>query len=86
MLAPGGRIVLSHVQGGNFVKDECRRNPSIAIRIMPNDRISLLMMADELGMRLVEKNELLRKVTTYDESVDGNDGQFYLVALEKKAL
>lgn len=83
LLCPGGRIILSHVQGGDFVKDECRKNPSIAVRNMPN-KISLNMLADELGLRLLQREELLKECQ-YDPKLDGKGDKFYLCALQKNS-
>ena len=85
MLATGGHIVLSHVRGERFVKEECQKNPSLAVRKMPN-RMDLLLTADQLGMRVLPKSELLlsAEMDGTNDLDDQNNGDFYLVALEKK--
>jgi 2-polyprenyl-3-methyl-5-hydroxy-6-metoxy-1,4-benzoquinol methylase len=83
LLKPGGRIVLAHVNGAKFVRDECLKNPAVAVRNMPNN-VNLSTMADMLGLRLVHKSELL-ETTDFDENLDGDIDVFYLVALEKPA-
>jgi SAM-dependent methyltransferase len=75
------RIVLSHVQGAKFVRDECRTSQGVAVRNMPN-RISLEDYAKLMGMRVVLKEELLQGIPEYDPTLDGKDDDFYLVALE----
>jgi SAM-dependent methyltransferase len=80
LLQPGGRIILSHVNGSDFVKDECKKNPGIAVRSMPNN-ISLDIMAHDLGLKILRKRDMNLK--DYNESLDGDDGKFYLVVLEK---
>mmetsp|Transcript_20412 Transcript_20412/g.38352 ORF Transcript_20412/g.38352 Transcript_20412/m.38352 type:complete len:141 (-) Transcript_20412:215-637(-) len=81
---PGSRIVLSHVEGAKFVKEECRTSMGAAAREMPNN-VSLQDYAYELGMNVVNKEELLASDSIdYDEDLDGDDGQFYLVVLETK--
>ena len=84
--ATKSRIVLSHVQGNKFVKDECRTSQGVAVRNMPN-KVSLEDYAKILNMRVVYKDELLSSTTenndnNYDPTLDGDDDQFYLVALE----
>jgi SAM-dependent methyltransferase len=80
LLKPCGRIVLSHVNGAKFVKDECKKNPSVAVRTMPNNR-NLEVMAAVAGLKILEKSKL--QLVDYDESLDGGDEDFYLVVLEK---
>lgn len=36
VLKPRGRIVIAHVNGAKFVRQECKKNPSVAARYMPN--------------------------------------------------
>lgn len=81
MLKPQGRIVLSHVNGGKFVKEECMSNPFVAVRNMPNN-ISLISMAEMMGYQVLDKVALLEGVE-FDDSLDGNQDDFYLVALQK---
>lgn len=78
-----GRIVLSHVQGATFVQQECQTSQDVAVRKMPN-RASLEEYARLLGMKVVEKEELVADldVTKFDPIQDGDDQSFYLVALE----
>jgi SAM-dependent methyltransferase len=78
----GSRIVLSHVNGAKFVKEECRTSMGVACRSMPNT-VSLENYAGLLGMEAVYKGRLLEGLE-YDEEVDGDDDDFYLVALERK--
>lgn len=75
------RIVLSHVQGAKFVRDECRTSQGVAVRNMPNG-ISLEDYAKLMGMRVVLKDELLQDIPDYDPTLDGKEDDFYLVALE----
>ena len=80
MLKPGGRVIISHVQGANFVKQECRSNPNIAVSRLPE--WPPLLALPNVRVMLTEQavQELL------NESVHPNDadtGTFYLVVLEK---
>lgn len=77
----GSRIVLSHVNGAKFVKDECRNSMGVAVRSMPSAS-SLETYGGLLGMKVVSKEELLEG-RDFDKEKDGNDDDFYLVALEK---
>jgi len=81
LLLPGGRLVLSHVNGANFVKDECQKNPGIAVRSMPNN-ISLDIIAHDIGLTVIRKKDM-EFFKRYDVSFDEDDGKFYLVVLEK---
>mmetsp|Transcript_8997 Transcript_8997/g.18438 ORF Transcript_8997/g.18438 Transcript_8997/m.18438 type:complete len:393 (+) Transcript_8997:131-1309(+) len=80
ILAPGGRIVLSHVQGGRFVRDEVRRNPMAgACREMP-DGAGLDEIAASLGLRV-----LLDKADAAGGDLrpeDANMDDFYLAVLQ----
>lgn len=80
LLKPGGRIVLSHVNGAKFVKDECKRNPAVAVRTMPN-KLNLDVMAAVAGLKILEKSML--HLVDYNERLDGDDEVFYLEVLEK---
>lgn len=80
LLNPGGRIVLSHVNGGKFVQDECRQNPLVAVRGMPNN-LNLATMAELAGLVILDKSSSLG--TELDPKLDGNNDDFYLVVLEK---
>jgi len=83
ILRPGGRIIISHVNGAYFVKDECQKNPGVAVRTMPN-KISLEMMADVMGMKVIRKDKM--GLTDLDPNFDGDDEKFYLVVLEKPTV
>ena len=87
------RIVLSHVQGAKFVKDECRTSQGVAVRNMPN-KVSLEDYAKLMNMKVLYKEEILingmgssnnddDNNNKYDPQLDGDDDQFYLVALEE---
>jgi SAM-dependent methyltransferase len=80
LLKHKGRIVLSHVNGAKFVKDECQKNPGVAIRNMPNN-LNLETMAVQFGLRVLGKSSL--KLQQYDEGLDGSDDEFYLIVFEK---
>ena len=80
-LRPGGRIVLTHVNGAKFVEDECKKNPAVAVRTMPNN-LNLDTMAKLVGLNILEKSVFLGE---YDGSLDGDSDDFYLGALEKAA-
>ena len=80
LLQNGGHIVLSHVNGAEFVKDECKKNPGIAVRSMPNN-VSLDIIAHDLRLKVIRKKEM--GLEDYDDTLDGDDGKFYLVVLEK---
>lgn len=79
---PGSRIVMSHVNGAKFVREECQTSMGVAVRKMPN-KVSLEDYAYNLNMKVVYKTELLAS-SEYDEDLDGDDDKFYLVALERK--
>jgi len=81
MLNPGGRIILSHVNGGIFVADECKKNPSLAVRNMPN-KVNLNTMAQLLGLTIADKQTLLAG-HDFNPDLDGANDDFYLVILEK---
>ena len=81
------RIVLSHVQGAKFVKDECRTSQGVAVRNMPN-KVSLEDYAKLMNMKVLYKEEILidgidKSNNKYDPQLDGDDDQFYLVVLEE---
>jgi len=78
LLNKGGRIVISHVNGSTFVKEECIKNPGVAVRNMPN-KTSLQIIADTLEMNLLEQTEL--PLTLDEDDIDNRD--FYLMVLEK---
>lgn len=80
ILKSGGRIILSHVNGAKFVKDECKKNAGVAVRTMPN-RVNLEVMAAVAGLKVIEKSTL--QLVDYNQSLDGDDEDFYLVVLEK---
>jgi trans-aconitate methyltransferase len=92
MLKNNGRIVLAHVEGSKFVQQECRSNPKVAVRTMPNSA-SLQQYANFFKLDILSKQNLLVSSvsddsnndanTIYDQEVDGADEQFYLVALAK---
>lgn len=82
---PGSRIVLSHVNGAKFVREECQTSMGVAVRKMPN-KVSLEDYAYyNLNMKVIYKTELLDTSNSdYDEDLDGDDDEFYLVVLERK--
>jgi SAM-dependent methyltransferase len=80
-LTAKGRLVLCHVNGAKFVQEECLTNPSVAVRTMPNV-VSLQNMAELLGMKVLDKTQLLEHVESFIYDIDGNADQFYLEALE----
>ena len=45
--------MLTHANGAKFVKDECKRNPAVAVRNMPNN-LSLDTMAKLVGLKVLE--------------------------------
>ena len=81
ILKPGGRIVLSHINVGKFVTDECKKNPMLAVRNMPNN-ININTMATILGLKVMDKALIFENVE-FDPELDGNNEDFYLVILEK---
>lgn len=81
-LMPGGRIVLTHVNGGKFVQTECRTNPTVAVSAMPT-REFLDSVATELGCTVIDQRLLLEKATAVDPS-DLNADSFYLSVLENQ--
>ena len=80
LLKPGGRIVIAHVNGAKFVKTECQKNPSLAVRNMPS-KVNLETMATLVGLKVLDKKML--RLVEYEETLDGETDDFYLVALEK---
>mmetsp|Transcript_12538 Transcript_12538/g.27679 ORF Transcript_12538/g.27679 Transcript_12538/m.27679 type:complete len:421 (-) Transcript_12538:280-1542(-) len=82
LLAPGGSIVLSHVQGGRFVRDEVKRNPMAgACAVMPTED-ELRIYADEMGFSVVGKEEIMGPDPVDVDDVDLED--FYLIVLRKQ--
>jgi SAM-dependent methyltransferase len=77
-----GRIVIAHAMGSKFVANECRTSPSVALSRLPPMETTLRDIADELGMRVMTKQELLRGFDglTLQES-DVSESNFYLAAL-----
>lgn len=69
LLKPGGRIVISHVQGGDFVQEERNGNAAMCLSIMPSvqDLIAEAKAVGGLQVLPVEEASL---------------GSFYLVVLE----
>lgn len=80
LLKPGGRIVIAHINGAKFVKTECQKTPSVAVRNMPST-VNLETMATLAGLKVLDKKML--QLVEYDETLDGETEDFYLVALEK---
>lgn len=87
-------ILLAHVEGSKFVQQECRSNPKVAVRAMPNIA-SLQQYANLFNLNILSKQDLLVSsvaaaanddvlTTIYDPQLDGNDEQFYLVGLETR--
>ena len=81
LLKPGGRIVLSHINGGKFVTDECKKNPMLAVRNMPNN-VNINTMATILGLKVIDKAQIFEGLE-FDTGLDGNNDDFYLVILQK---
>jgi SAM-dependent methyltransferase len=80
LLAPGGRVVLAHVNGAEFVRDEQRGNPMTVRSLMPSlDELEAWCAPGgelgELGLRVVPPDQL--------GSMRDLDA-FYLVALERQ--
>jgi SAM-dependent methyltransferase len=73
-----GRIVISHVHGASFVRNECRSK--IACQELPTMN-TLLDIAHDLGLQLLTKIDLLGESLNPN---DADDKNFYLVALEKQ--
>lgn len=48
LLSPGGRIVVSHVNGAEFVRDEQRGNRAVVLSVMPNTT-ELQLISQRLG-------------------------------------
>jgi hypothetical protein len=81
-LKPGGRIVLSHLNGGKFVTDDCKKNPMIAVRNIPNN-VHINTMTTIRGLKVVDKALIFENVE-FNTDLNGNNKDFYLVILEKK--
>ena len=56
------------------------QNPLVAVRTMPNS-INLETMAAISGLNVL--NKTLLNLENYNELIDGNNEDFYLVVLEK---
>jgi SAM-dependent methyltransferase len=76
----GGRVVLAHINGAAFVRDEARGNPTTVPSVMP-ELVWLDARSKVLGMAVVGPAEL------GVELGDGGDAEaldsFYLVALQR---
>lgn len=70
LLKPGGRILISHVNGGDFVKEEKVGNPATVLSVMPTVT-ELIALCNEV--------EGLKMMPDLDEA---GLGDFYLVSLE----
>ena len=52
MVRVGGRVVVAHANGGDFVADERRGSPQIVLADMPSQE-ALELLGGELGLELV---------------------------------
>jgi len=76
------RIVLSHVEGSHFVKQECRNNPTVAVRPMP----SVDELEDWILPSLEGKWNIVSDKDNNFDNADLDPKQFYLVVLEKQEI
>jgi SAM-dependent methyltransferase len=88
----GSSIVVSHAMGSKFVLQECRNSPKVALSRLPDVKSELREVAEEMGMRLFTKSELLMGLASTEElgatdkdmvlnESDESDSNFYLSAL-----
>jgi SAM-dependent methyltransferase len=77
--ANGGRVVVAHVNGGGFVRDEAAGNPMTVPSTMPSVAC-LEDMADALGMRLRLPTAAGNDLEAAEKGLD----EFYLAVLEHR--
>ena len=82
LLKPGGRIVLSHLNGGKCITDDCKKNPMLAVRNMPNN-VNINTMTTIRGLKVIDKALIFENVE-FNPEQDGNNEDFYLIILKKK--
>ena len=81
-LSPGGRLVLAHVNGGAFVRDERASNPATVLAHMPT-AAELADLAADLRLEIVAPEELAPGGGGADAGVDAALDAFYLAVLRR---